>query len=125
MLLTRQQTARITLELLRDLFLQQVISRNSDVNWPQRSPDLTATDFFLWGYLKSKIYGNKPETLEQLQQNIRYEIIEITLEMCENVMKMILIKIIFFLNKFPPPLLHGCQVLTVKTNFYQNGGKTK
>ena len=37
-------TARITMELLRDLFPQQVKSRNGDVDWPPRSPDLT--DYF-------------------------------------------------------------------------------
>lgn len=83
-------TARITMELLRDLFPQQVISKNGDVDWPPRSPDLTAPDFFLWGYLKSKAYANKPETLEQLKQNIRDEINEIPREMCENVMKNVL-----------------------------------
>ena len=39
-------TARITMELLRDLFPQQVVSRNGEVDWPPRSPDLTAPDFF-------------------------------------------------------------------------------
>ncbi|KAI8123095.1 hypothetical protein CVS40_6188 [Lucilia cuprina] len=83
-------TARITMQLLQNLFPQQVISRNGDVDWPPRSPDLTAPDFFLWGYLKSKVYANKPETLEQLKQNIRDEMNEIPREMCENVMKNVL-----------------------------------
>lgn len=74
-------TANVTMELLRDLFPQQIISINGDVDWPPRSPDLTAPDFFLWGYLKSNVYANKPETLEQLKQNIRDEINEIPVEM--------------------------------------------
>jgi len=27
--------------------------------WPPRSPDLTPMDYFLWGYLKTKVYANK------------------------------------------------------------------
>ncbi len=36
----------------------------------------TAPDFFLWGHLKQKVYLNKPETIRQLKQNIRDEILE-------------------------------------------------
>jgi hypothetical protein len=42
---------------LRRLFPQPVISRFGDVPWPLRSPDLTSPDFFLWAYLKSKVYS--------------------------------------------------------------------
>ncbi|KOC58652.1 hypothetical protein WH47_05397, partial [Habropoda laboriosa] len=58
-----------------------------DIDWPRRSPDLTAPDFFLWGYLKEQVHANKPTTIEQLKDNIRQEIQEITQETCENVMK--------------------------------------
>ena len=34
-------------------------------------PDLTPPDFFLWGYLKDRIYSNlRPRTLDQLKDNI-------------------------------------------------------
>ncbi|XP_075164295.1 uncharacterized protein LOC142236896 [Haematobia irritans] len=42
----------------------------SNLRWPPRSPDLTAPDFFLWGYLKDKVYVNNPQTLQQLKDNI-------------------------------------------------------
>ena len=80
-------TANATMRLLHNLFPDQIISRNGDVQWPPRSPDLTAPDFFLWGYLKSRVYANKPQTLLQLKQNIRDEISGISAEMCETVMK--------------------------------------
>ncbi|XP_011058629.1 PREDICTED: uncharacterized protein LOC105148538 [Acromyrmex echinatior] len=44
------------------------------------STDLTAPDFFLWGYLKSKVYVNKPRTLDELKANIRQEIAAISTE---------------------------------------------
>ena len=43
-------------------------------NWPPRSPDLNPCDFFLWGYLKSKVYNPKPQNLSQLKENITREI---------------------------------------------------
>jgi len=55
-------TAVISIAALRRLFPQRVISRFGDVPWPPRSPDLSASDF-LWGYLKSKVYSNRPTDL--------------------------------------------------------------
>jgi len=48
-------TAVISKAALFRLFPQRVISYFGDVAWPPRSPVLTASDFFLWGYLKSKV----------------------------------------------------------------------
>lgn len=79
-------SARETIDLLKPMFPRRLISKNGDYDWPPRSPDLTAPDFFLWGYLKSKVYSNKPETLEQLKANIRHEIAQITPETLANVM---------------------------------------
>ena len=64
-------TARVTMEILRHQFPGRVISRFGDLNWPSRSPDLTAPDFFLWGFLKSRVYHNKPQVLKT---NIEEEI---------------------------------------------------
>ena len=36
-------------------------------NWPPHSPDLNPLDFFLWGYLKDKVYTPKPATLQDLR----------------------------------------------------------
>ena len=63
-------TARETINLLREQFPNRVISKNGDLRWPPRSPDLTPPDFFLWGYLKEKVYINKPQTLQELKDNI-------------------------------------------------------
>lgn len=42
--------------------------------WPLYSPDLTPCDYFLWGYLKMKVYqSGTPETLEELQERIQHE----------------------------------------------------
>lgn len=80
-------TARKTIDLLRPLFPGRIISKKGDYDWPPRSPDLTPPDFFLWGYLKSKVYTNKPRTLAQLRANIRREIRAISADTLAKVME--------------------------------------
>ena len=63
--------AVISIAVFRRFFPQRVISRFGDVPWPPRSPDLTAPDFFLWGYLKSKVYSNRPTDLNTLKEKKR------------------------------------------------------
>lgn len=35
------------------------ISVSGDINWPPRSPDWSPMNFFMWEFLKSKVYANK------------------------------------------------------------------
>ncbi|CAK1550166.1 unnamed protein product [Leptosia nina] len=67
-------TARASMDLLRENLPQKLISRFGDIPWPPRSPDLTPMDFFLWGYLKERVYANNPRTVVDLKENIRREI---------------------------------------------------
>ncbi|GFT66390.1 hypothetical protein TNCV_3208341 [Trichonephila clavipes] len=64
-------TARATIDLLKDTFGDRLISRFGPVNWPPRSCDLTPLDYFLWGYVKSLVYADKPQTLDHSEDNIR------------------------------------------------------
>jgi hypothetical protein len=48
---------------------------------------VSACDFFLWGYLKSKIYVRKPRTVEDIKFSIREEIATVPQEMLVNVMQ--------------------------------------
>jgi len=49
-------TARYSMAGVRNLFPNHIISRYGDITWPARSPDLSACDFFLLGYLKSEVF---------------------------------------------------------------------
>lgn len=80
-------TAISTIELLKRKFKDSIISRNGPVNWPPRSCDLTPLDYFLWGYVKSMVYADKPTTLEALEASITGVINAITPKMLEKVMK--------------------------------------
>ncbi|GFX48899.1 putative transposable element [Trichonephila clavipes] len=80
-------TARATIDLLKDTFGDRLISRFGPLNWPPRSCDLTPLDYFLWGYVKSLVYADKPQTLDYLEDNIRRVIADIRLQMLEKVIE--------------------------------------
>jgi len=79
-------TARASMTVVRQMSPQHVVSRFGDVPWPPRSPDLSACNFFLWSYLKSKVYVQKPRTVDDLNVSIRKEIATVPQEMLVNVM---------------------------------------
>ncbi|GFV14820.1 DUF4817 domain-containing protein [Trichonephila clavipes] len=76
-------TARATIDLLKDTFGDRLISRFGPVNWPPKSCDLTPLDYFLWVYVKSLVYADKPQTLDHLEDNIRRVIADIRPQMLE------------------------------------------
>ena len=61
-------------------FNQRIIGRKgSATEFPLRSPDLTALNLYLWGTLKNTVYATKPQTLEELGDQIEHAINDITL----------------------------------------------
>lgn len=63
-------------------FQEKFINKNL---WPPRSPDLNPCDFFLWGYLKERVYNPIPKTLDDLKANLEREIKKISQETLKNV----------------------------------------
>ncbi|KAL1487854.1 hypothetical protein ABEB36_015504 [Hypothenemus hampei] len=78
-------TAQGSMAILRQHFPTRLISLRGDLQWPARSPDLAPCDFFLWGYLKSLVYNDRPRTLPHLKNNIRQAIANIPIDMLERV----------------------------------------
>jgi hypothetical protein len=68
------------------VFAGRIISRFGDIPWPARSPDLTACDLFLWGYLKSRVFATRIPDLETLRTRIREEVQAIPLRILASVM---------------------------------------
>jgi len=60
---------------IQPFFGDRVVSKGL---WPPRSPDLTPPDYLLWGYLKGRVYRNKPRTTDALKANIIEEIQAVT-----------------------------------------------
>lgn len=67
--------------VLDQMFNGRWIGRGGPVHWPARSPDLTSPDFFLWGYLKGKVYETIPTTPENMRDRIIRACAEIPAEM--------------------------------------------
>jgi hypothetical protein len=63
-------TARQSMTSHRGMFPGCLISRFGDIPWPPHSLDLTALEFFLWGYLKSKVYATCPHSTQELTDRI-------------------------------------------------------
>ena len=68
-------TSHASMAEIQSFFGDGVISMGL---WPPRSSDLTPPDYFLWGYLKGRVYQNKPRTIVALKANINEEIQALT-----------------------------------------------
>ena len=53
------------------------IGRFGPVYQPARLPDLSSPDFFLWDYLKDKLYKQEPATRENMIERIKNACVEI------------------------------------------------
>ena len=60
----------IVRERLQRLFQDKIVAMNHPVEWPPRSPDLTPCDYFLWGFLKGKVFVTPPRDLGDLRARI-------------------------------------------------------
>jgi hypothetical protein len=84
-------TANAVLDVLHETFGPRVISHRYPArhgrgqSWPPNSPDINPCDYFLWGYLKEKVFPQKPATLVELWAVILAVCREITEDMCRRV----------------------------------------
>jgi hypothetical protein len=78
-------TANAVKNFLRNNFGEEnIISRGFRNNWPSRSPDLNPCDFFLWGYLKGRVFRRNPKTLDELKEIISDEVAHISCDLLSN-----------------------------------------
>lgn len=78
----RPHTANTVQSYLKSKFRDRFIDKSQ---WPPRSPDLNPCDFFLWGYLKDRVYKPMPQNLAELKNNIQKEFKNIPRDMLESV----------------------------------------
>lgn len=79
-------TAHYTLPVRRFLdkkFKKRWIGCAGPIPWPPYSPDLTVCDFWLWGYLKTRVYSEPTPNLQTLKTRITELIRDIPKEMCK------------------------------------------
>lgn len=79
-------TAGLTIELLHKHFGNNIISFRSKDIWPPTSPDLNPCDYYLWSFLKDKIFTEKIANCEILKEKIEDLCnTEVTEEICKKV----------------------------------------
>jgi len=78
-------TANESMTTVRNMFPGHLIFRFGDVPWSPRFPDLSKCDFFLSGYLKTRVYAHKPRRLNDLKGAIRQEIRPIDRQLLDRV----------------------------------------
>ena len=67
-------------DLINEYYDERVIAlyyphnKGMGIDWPPYSPDLNACDFFLWGYLKDRVYKEKIRDMDHLKERITEEI---------------------------------------------------
>ena len=64
---------RNSMDVVREIF-GTVITPFGDIAWSARSPDLTVPDFFLWGFLKDRVFQWRIITIQELKQAIVDEV---------------------------------------------------
>ena len=67
--------ANMVMDWLDGVFANRMLALKSrrGNSWAPSSPDMNPADFFLWGYLKEKVYSPPPTTIPALKRKIRDE----------------------------------------------------
>jgi hypothetical protein len=56
-------TAEISMQVHRTMFPGRLVTRFGDITWLARSRDLVVPDYFIWGYVRSKVYETRPANI--------------------------------------------------------------
>lgn len=73
-------TAAESLNFLKNIFGDRIISNKLIERWPPHSPDLAPCDFWLWSQLKTKVGARNSDHPDALKIAIREEIAKITVK---------------------------------------------
>ena len=80
-------------------FPNQWIGRDGPHVWPPRSPDLTPLDFFLWGYVKDRVYATPVRDVAHLVEKIRAEVGSVTFQMLANTWRELRKRLVLILER--------------------------
>ena len=66
--------ANVVRDALNEKLPGRWMGRRGPIEWPARSPDLSPLDFFLWGYIKDKVYQTRLKSIDELKRAVLREI---------------------------------------------------
>ena len=75
---------------LDETFPDKWIGRRGPIKFPPRSPDLTPTDFCVWGIVKKLVYSRKPRSVEDLRQFVIDAFANFDHDLCTSVCRSVL-----------------------------------
>lgn len=92
---------RNVVRYLQETFLHGFIGRGEGAlwRWPRPAADLTPLNFFLWGYVKSRVYEEVPKTSEDMKLRIRAAFRAVTAQMLRNVKRSFFLRLNLCLNE--------------------------
>jgi len=102
---------------LQQRFPNRRISRGCDPQCSPHSRDLNPPDFYMWGYLKNRVYGNNLQTIPDLKVAITPAVRAIPREECGRVIESFARRIQMCLQRRRAQLEHTFWV-PVKQSFY-------
>ncbi|KAJ4437430.1 hypothetical protein ANN_17574 [Periplaneta americana] len=68
---------------LTEILPDRWIGRGGQIWWPPRSPDITPLDFFLWSYVKDRVFASPVQDLQDLRTRIRDIIATVSMDMLD------------------------------------------
>ena len=71
-------------QFLDAAFPNRWTGRDGPTPWPPRSPDITPLDFFLWGYVKDKVFSKPVPDITNFKARITDAFATITEDVLEN-----------------------------------------
>jgi len=80
-------TSNELLAWLQQRFPDRLISRRCDPQWSPHSPYLNPPGFYMWGYLKDRVYGNNSQAIPDLKGEITAAVRAIPREECGRVIE--------------------------------------
>lgn len=63
-------TTYIPMQVLNTVFAGRLLFCFAYITWPTPSPDLVVPDYFLWGYITSKVHETCLANIDDLKQHI-------------------------------------------------------
>ena len=74
--------------------------------WPAHFPDLIPSEYFMWAYLKDRVYANNSQIINALKNNIRTEIRRISHEMLDRVTTNLNVRVVTVIQRQGGQILH-------------------
>jgi hypothetical protein len=95
----RRRTTPQVLEFLHSKFQHRIMSSRlpqqfkCGFSWSPCSPHLNPCDYFLWSYLKDKVFSSAPRTLPELKERIKESCAQVTRGMLTRVVPNLVLRL--------------------------------